>query len=1222
MASLKLFLFGPPRLELDGTPVEFQRRKALALLVYLASSGQAHSRDALATLFWPDHSQRRARTYLRRDLAVLNTSPVGTWLAISGDTVELKRTGDFWLDVEHFGRLLSGCQSHAHAAAVVCSECLSLLTAAATLYTDDFLAGFTLRDSREFDDWQFFQAESLRQELASVLERLVRGLSSQQEYEAAIPHARRWLNLDPLHEPVHYALMQLYARSGRQAAALRQYEECVRLLDEEFGISPQEETTALFEAIKAKQTPLAGPPIQMLPFLEQTEIPASPGTAQFMPAAGPPGHPSPFLDGDSTATEAESYIFVARQHELAQLNDLLEVALAGQNRVAFVTGEAGQGKTILLQEFAWQAQAARPNLIVASGNCNAYTGVGDPYLPFREILEMLTGDVEARAVAGTLRRNQANRLWHALPTTVQALVEAGPDLLDTFIPAQALLKRAGLYAPKGTDWLSQLQALIATTANRPGQASVRQSDLFEQYTRVVQALARQAPLLLILDDLQWADLGSTNLLFHLGRRLTGYPVLIVGAYRPAEVAMGRPALGLGYVPSPLAPSGGAGQVERHPLERVVNEFQRNFGDIILDLSRAEGQAFVDALLDNEPNRLSLSFRETLYRQTGGHPLFTIELLRGMQERGDLVQDEAGQWVEQPGLDWDSLPARVEGAIGERISRMALSLQELLQVASVEGEDFTAELVAKVLDVEVRKVVRQLSHELEKTHRLVRALGIKRVGSLRLSRYRFRHILIQRYLYNTLDDVEQGYLNEAVGNAFESLYGEQTAQIAGQLARYFRQAGIPEKAVRYLFQAGLHASRLSAHEEAIGHFTQALALLETLPDTPERVQQELELQIALGPALIAAKGYSVPEVKLAYSRAHELVQQGEETPQRFRVIFGLWGFYLVRAELHRTRALGEQALSLARRLQDPALLLEAHRALGMTLFHLGEFTRARVHLEQGSAIYDPQQHGSLAFLSVADPGVTCLSYLARTLWHLGFPDQAVSKSYESLNLAQTLAHPFSLAAALVYTARVHQCRREAPATQQQAEAAIALSIEQSFPHYIAMGTVLQGWAMAQQEQEAGITQLRQGLIAGQNTQIEVARPHFLAMLAEAYGQAGQVKEGLGVLAEALALGNKNGEGQWEAEIYRLKGELLLRDEGGTGSEELSPEDCFLKAVETARSQQSKSLELRATASLARLWQSQGKRAEARRMLAEIYNWFTEGFDTVDLREAKALLDALS
>lgn len=1189
MTGLKLFLLGPPRGELNGAPVDLQRRKALALLVYLAVSGQAHSRDSLATFFWPELDQQRGRAYLRRDLAALNTRLPGHWLIADRETVELNREASPWLDIEKFHSLLAACREHGHALEIVCADCVPLLTEAVTLYTGDFLAGFTLRDSPEFDDWQFFQTEGLRQELATALERLVRGLNAQGKADAAIPHARRWVVLNPLHEPAQHQLIQVYYQAGQVAAALRQYETYVKLLDEELGLPPEDETATLYEAIKAKRI--------FAPFIKAEEQRGKEAAER-----------EKIEVQNDTSTSPQGPRFVARQQELIQLDAFLEAALRGDHRVVFVTGEAGQGKSALLQAFARRAQVAHSDLVCASGSCNAYTGIGDPYLPFREILELLTGAVEAQTAAGMLPAEQAERLRYLLPHSIGVLVREGPHLLDTFIPAKILLNRVATYTPRGAPWLDELQALVSLKLKHSDSPAVQQAALFEQYLKVIQALSRQTPLLLLLDDLQWADRGSINLLFHLGRRLAGHRVLIVGAYRPAEVAIERDG-------------------QRHPLEFVVNEFQRHFGYTSLNLAQAEGEAFVNGLLDSEPNRFNDSFRSTLFQLTEGHPLFTIELLRGMQERGDLIHDEAGRWVEQPGLDWQKLPARVEGAIGERISRLAQPLRELLRVASVEGEEFTAEVAARVLGVDVQVVVRQLSRELDKRHQLIQAQGLKREGALRLSRYRFRHILIQRYLYQSLDEVERVHLNEAIGNAFEALYAEQTDPIAIQLAWHYQEAGILEKAVYYLLQAGRRASRLSANEEAIAHLQQCLTLLRLLPDTPERVQQELDVQIALGPVLVAARGYSVPEVKQTYSRARELIRHGQETPELFWVLIGLWGFYLVRAELQTTRELGEQALVLASRLKDPVLLLEAHRVLGMTLFHLGEFALAREQLEQGAHLYDPQQHRSLAFLSVADPGVACLAYLARTLWHLGFPDQALEKIYRALDLAQDLSHPFSLAAARVYTARVHQCCRDAQATLEQAETAIALSMEQGFPHYISMGTILRGWATAQQgDVEAGIIQIRDGLAAGDSTQIRIARTHFLAMLAEAHCQAGQVEEGLNVLAEALTSIEQSFERQWQAELYRLKGELLLLVKNGdhNQAEITASEDCFLKALTLARQQGSKALELRAVLSLGRLWHIQGspsKSDEARQLLEEVYGWFTEGFETADLQEAKTLLEEL-
>jgi predicted ATPase len=407
----------------------------------------------------------------------------------------------------------------------------------------------------------------------------------------------------------------------------------------------------------------------------------------------------------------------------------------------------------------------------------------------------------------------------------------------------------------------------------------------------------------------------------------------------------------------------------------------------------------------------------------------------------------------------------------------------------------------------------------------------------------------------------------------------------------------------------------------------LEVLQVLPDTPARLQQELELQTTLGPALIATKGYGAPEVAHTYSRARELCQQMGETPDLFPVLRGLWVFHEARAEMLVAQELAEQLLVLAQSIQNPVHLIEAHRALGNTLFWLGEFAPARVHLEQGIALYDFQQHRALAFLYGTDPAVICLSYAAWALWVLGYPDQAHRRSAEALTLAQELSHSPTLAVALVWVTFIHQSCWEVPLVQERAEALMGLAAEQGFQFWLAVGTARRDWVLVQQGRQSAeeMAQLRQKLAAywatGGETERaygETERAYGLALLAEAYGTAGQAEEGLSLLREALVVAEKSGAHYWEAELYRLKGELLLHQ---TVPDTQQAESCFCQALATARRQQAKSLELRAAMSLARLWQGQGKRAAACQMLSEVYGWFTEGFDTADLREAKALLDAL-
>jgi tetratricopeptide (TPR) repeat protein len=1053
------------------------------------------------------------------------------------------------------------------------------------------MAGFSLPDSAEFEEWQRYEAAGLRDELGSVLERLVGCHRAGGEYEAAIRYARRWVGLDGLNEAAQRSLMGLYGEAGRDAAALCQYRECARLLEEELGAPPAAETTALYEQI------LAG----------ELEAPVSPPARRLdLPVQLPS-----FLD-EKEPVEIERAVFVARERELAGLEGHLDRALAGQGRVAFVTGGAGRGKTALMSEFARRAQDAYPDMLAVVGHCNAYSGIGDPYLPFREVMNMLTGDVEGQWAAGATTHEHALRLWENLPCVAQMLVERGPQLVDIFVPGGELLARATAAAPHGAQWLEGLQRLVERAQARPGAPS--RGQLFEQCADVLCGLAAQRPVLILLDDLQWADSASISLLFHLARRIPGSRVLIVGAYRPDEIALGRDGPSAGFAQQ---------QRDRHPLEPVLSEFKHDFGDIWIDLGEAdeaEARRFVDAYLDSEPNRLRDEFRQELVRHAGGHALFTIELLRDMQERGDLVRDaDAGDaWAEGPALDWEALPTRVEGVIEKRVARLEAGLCDILAVASVEGEGFTAEAIARVQDVEAREVVRRLSGELDRQHRLVRARGTRRVEGQRLSRYRFRHILIQRYLYHSLDEVERVYLHEAVGRALERLYGERAKEIAVELARHFQEAGLVEKAVGYLRLASDRAVLLGDTEQAYVHLTRALGSLERLPDTPQRARQELELLIGLGTPLMDPGWNPDPDIEPVYDRARELCQRLGDMSQLFPLQWHRSQPYLWRAEYQTAHEMGEQLLDLAQQAEDPVRVALARLMLGWILSDLGEFDAALAHLEHVITWYDPQAHGSVFFLYGYEPGIASLNRASWALWYLGYPEQALERGQEALTLAQELDQPHLLAASLLDAARLYLLRGEVQAAEELSEAAVTLSNEHGLMFWLAAATRDRARALVEQGQvEEGMAQMRQGMAYYQSIGVKWRRSASLAQLAAAYAKAGRIEEGLALLAEAVAFVEETGECYAEAEIHRLKGELLWMR-----GVEAEAEASFQQAIEVARRQQAKSLELRATMSLCRLWGKQGKREEARRMLAEIYGWFTEGFDTGDLREAKALFDELS
>jgi predicted ATPase len=633
---------------------------------------------------------------------------------------------------------------------------------------------------------------------------------------------------------------------------------------------------------------------------------------------------------------------------------------------------------------------------------------------------------------------------------------------------------------------------------------------------------------------------------------------------------------------------------------------------------------IDKVTGGKP--LPAEVQHQIVSKTDGVPLFVEELTKMVLESG-LLRETNGHYELTGPLPSLAIPATLHDSLMARLDRLA-TVKEVAQVGATLGREFSYEVLQAVSPVDAPSLQQALA-------KLVEAQVLYRRGAPPQSRYTFKHALIQDAAYQSLLKSKRQQYHQQIAHVLEGRFVEIIETQPELLAHHYTEAGLIAQAIPYWQRAGRTALERSANSEVIGHLTKALELLKTLPDTPERIQQELDLQITLGPALIVTKGWSAPEVEKAYTRARELCQQVGETSQLSLVLWGLWVFYHVRGEHQTARALGEQLLHLAQRMQDSALLVEAHFALGYTLYCLGEFASSQEHVEQNIALYTPQQHRSLAFLyGGTDPGMACLSQAAWTLWQLGYPDQALQRNRETLALAQELSHPHSLAFALGHAAVLHQFRCEAQAARERAEAVIALATEQGFPYFLAWGTILRGWALAEQGLGSeGIAQILQGLAAYWATGAELRGPHFFTLLAEAYGTVGQAEEGLIVLAEALALVDKTGERSWEAELYRLKGQLTLQKFKVSGSKfpvaapqpltfEPQAEACFLKAIEIARQQQAKSLELRAVTSLARLWQQQGKKDEARQMLAEIYGWFTEGFDTKDLQEAKALLEELT
>jgi predicted ATPase len=771
--------------------------------------------------------------------------------------------------------------------------------------------------------------------------------------------------------------------------------------------------------------------------------------------------------------------------------------------------------------------------------------------------------------------------------------------------------------------------------------------MLREMAEAIEVGTMRRPLVLILEDLHWSDHSTLELLAYLARRRQHARLFIIATYRPSDVVL-----------------------RAHPLKEIKQELQAHGQCAELRLELLTQEDITEYLARRFPgSALGNELAQEVYEHTEGNPLFMVNVVEEFLRQGVIVE-QGGCWVLTRDVTHASVPDTLRQLIEKQIAQLGEDERRVLEVASVAGAEFTVAAVATALKQDIDEV-ETICEEVAGQGHFLEERGIAEWPDGAMSGcYGFRHALYQNVLYDRIAEARRVRLHRLIGERLETGYGVRVGEIAAELAVHFERGREYQRAVRYLEQAGKNAVQRSAHREAIAHLTKGLELLKTLPDTPERRRQELALHIALGPALMATRGFAVPEVEKSFARARELCEQIGETPQLFPVLVGISSFYLLRGKLQIARELREQLLELAQATHDPTRLLEAHNSLGVSLFFLGEFSPARVHFEQSLTFYDPQQHSPQVFLHRQDPSVICYTYLAITLWYLGYPQQALERAQQALTRAQELSHPFSLALAFTFTSMLHHYRREARTTQELAEAAIALCTQQGFPLFLAMGTFYRGWALAEQGQDKeGIAQIRQGLAAFRATGQETAQPHYLMLLAEAYGKEGQTEEGLRVLTEALTMAEKNGERSREAELYRLKGELTLqssvqrlgssvktsqklkvksRKSSIPNTQPLTPnpqveaEACFLRAIEIARRQQAKSLELRAAMSLVRLRQQQATqhgsrnthyvtrttrhetRARldaARTMLSEIYNWFTEGFDTKDLQEAKALLEEL-
>lgn len=856
---------------------------------------------------------------------------------------------------------------------------------------------------------------------------------------------------------------------------------------------------------------------------------------------------------------------VGREKAHAELREALASAFAGKGLLMCVPGEPGMGKTTLVEDFLSDLRAGGQACIIARGRCSERLAGTEAYLPWLEALDGLLRGADGQSRTSLLGSE----------SIVQTTKRLAPTWYAQAMPLQA------------DD--SSVERLLAERA-------ASQERMKREFGALLEEVSERRPLVLFFDDLHWADVSTIDLLAYLASKFDSMRVLVIATYRPSDLLLAK-----------------------HPFLQVRPDLQARgvCREIELEfLSRSEIEKYL--ALEFPEHRFPAELPALIHSKTEGNPLFMADLVRYLRDR-EVIAEQHGRWVlaqSLPSIERD-LPESVRGMIERKIAQLGEEDRRLLVAASVQGYEFDSAIVAKALKLDPADVEERLE-ALERVYALVRLVNEREFpGRVLTLRYRFVHVLYQNALYASLRPTRRSQLSATVAEALLDCYGKQSATVASELAFLFEAARDWSRAADNYLVAADNASEVWALQEAGVLAQRGLEMLRLLPETTECAKQELTLQTMLGQSLMVAKGYALPEVEQAFIRARELSLQLNELAQLFRAQFSLAIVYVVRAEYERAFDHGEQCLRLAENSRNQAMLMQSHWVIGLSQCYMGQFADARDHFEQTIAIHDAAGINSQASMYGA---VLSRAHLSRMLLYLGYPDQSQQVLNEAIAKSERLRLPVALANTLAVAAYLEAFHRHAQQTLELAAATAWQAEEHGLPYYAAIAMMMRGWALAMQSQEEeGIALIRQGLASSLAIGTRQQNGYFLALLAEALNHAGRIEEGLEALREGMDVAQQTNEPFYEAELNRLKGDALVKAGVASPSE---AESCFHRAIEIARQQQAKSFELRAVMSLARLWQQQGKREESQAILAEIYGWFTEGFDTADLKDAGVLLDELS
>ncbi len=1175
MPGTWVHLLGDFEVAVDGRPVtEFESATTQALLARLAfDPGERLARHGLAEMLWPDRPPGRALANLRHSLAVLRRAlgdslrdrPV---LVADRETIGIDPGADLVIDVAEFRRLAGTSASQPGAVAA--------WQQAAELRRGPFLSGLDLAPSEEWDTWLLTARTMIDQMAAGVLERLADLRLRTGEPTMALGLARQWVELDQWNERAHAQLIRLLALDGQPAAALAHAQALGTRLAETLDVELGAEIRGLVVDVREGRLTEK--------HIEVPDLPTRPA-GKALPAA-----------------------CVARDGELAWLRQRLDDAVAGNGGFVFVTGAAGSGKTVLLRTVASQCGEQMPSLCILTGAGNAYTGPGDPFLPFREIFGLLCGDIRRAWSHGVLTGTQAAQLWAGLPGAVGVVLDEGPYLLDTLIDAAGLRQRFHRGYPD--DPLGPRLAAAVEKSAREAQGPMRQQrPILDQCALVLTRIAATRPMLIIVDDLHWADAATIDLLRHLDRQLDGVPILIVAAFRPSA--------------DDLEHTGA------DPIRLLVREAQvRSRADCVLDLTGSRD--FVDAWLDSEPNLLGEQFRERLLRATGGNALFTVEMVAALRRRGDLALDERGRWVASPDLAWGTLPPRVEATIDARTRQLPVEVYLDLAAASVQGDVFRVPLLAEVRGAAEAEISGRLGALGAEPHALIEPAGTDQVGERRIDRYRFRHAVIRQHLYDHLAPHDRARFHETSGRELAALYAGRRDDVAVELARHFDEAGLVREAIEYRSEAGRAAMRLSGPGEAIGHFQRALELVSTLDPSPARDLLEIRLVTGLAACLQARDGYNAPENDVIYGRLLALADAVGPARESAEALGSLVIAEGLSARYGDAMAACERMLRIATELHARPVEAVAHAQLGWLLLMTTRLRQAEEHLDEAIRLCDEEWADGLTYFVGFHLRGMALSWRAMTAAILGRPDRARRDSEAAISEARRIGHPFSLTFALAVggcavaealaedgsvTTAVGEARRaEADAIVAMAEEALEIAEREDFPFYRAAALLHRGLGRALAGAfDQGLPDAARGLAQMSELGSQAFRPWLMCSQSLRLVNAGQLEEAARVIAAVEARLQVADEPI--AELFLpLSQAALLRAQGDDPAAEV----VLRGAVALHEQLGALGPQLRAATGLAELFCDGGRAAEALAALGPVLALAQDGGDSPASRAAHAVL----